>query len=1438
MESSLSGRILSGLKRKAPLDTEDAAGTSASKPPAPPRYQPWDQPSLHRRLDTYRPLTWFSKPASVGPVVCASRGWKNESRDTLCCEFCGSHLSYPRAVPHSMTQTAAEKFGEQLITSHLAMCPWRASPCAESVLAYKPVPKSDPVAEHHARLVQLQRLDLLPPVEPRALDDVLQRLEGGDQQSLMQLLAEVRGSDAAGGSSSAAGGRPVTVAQPPAAPAESAGDVTAVPPPTPSKQRLGLRERAALLALCGWELQIVAPESNSTVQSLTHTASYGLSHLISSPVPKRRKSSVHTPAPATPAPATAVAAGSSTAGSGSLATTPAAKQVQRPTTVGPDNGMAAAGEPVSMLNAVLSCSHCHSRVGLWSYSGLRPSTLGRFQPPAPEPPFSTPRSGNTPSATTPRAATLPPTPGADAAHSLSPAPAAGFSFGSSSSRSAAFGLQALGPSSIPSSPLFTPSKPHTVAEGRAGPASNTGQSTQVPAGVQQAGCASAAAAPPQPSIAAPLGSPLQPAPSAGPGPAGAFAAPALAAAREPFDPLRHHRSWCPWVYTGATSFLPPLASFSGSSSKNLRGAAPDSSSPTPPQPPPQLRNSSTTIKHAAPRQTQPGRSTLLQVMHTSASSTSKLVSQRGGSVTNRTLVVASTSVKPTGVLADVSKDKQAPAVTGTLFKASCIVARADSQLGVSPGGIRPSSGVSASGKRTSLAGSSSNDGSGNADNSSKRVGQTASTGRQSTGVGTKPSVAAETDLAAGSSSNGSGGRVASRGSVTLGAKELSSPATAVASKPSSRTTRLDLAKETPPASNGLPGPASSNGATSARGALLSATSHRKPSVNAFLSGGTIASSRTLEDLRAAAAAAAAAASFPQSDLLNGSAGQPAGTVAPRFNGTTHRQPSTTTSPPSGSGCSGGGGSSSRSGSSGGAHTESPATASPASADAAGPTRTPVGPSGHAAGGLLGATPPRPPPHLPLSPVPRGRQGPPPSHNAQHLPPALSPPPHLPPRPPQPPPPSIPPPPPASPSPTVVMPSPPPARTPTVPTAPPHAHPGGAARAQAGPPSRPPLPPVAYEPGMVIVIVPDGGPLAAQAGRLVPRAGHRFESYGGGGGGGGGGGDGDAGVAAMQWPGARGRMREEEEEERGGEVQEQLMLQQQVRLRRERRAAAAAEQEGARERMGRDIERVMMLQMLLRGAAQGDDDSGQQAAMMAHEEERQLNLALAMSLHDSHPAPSNAHTSSSSSSSAYRSQTSAASGSTSTSSFSSSSSMFPTRFPTMIESSSPFSHGMPHNMLTHFSLDSSPPRGGVFPPDLRNQNPVSRSGTFPPDSWIQMRPGDTEPHPLLQLLMQQQQGLSSAMDAIAVMQRLHMRGGADGGAGGVGWRGGNPVEVMTYESLSQLEDVRVVAPVPVLDALSCFKIGRRPSETTPIASAGASRGAGPGVPKAALDAAEG
>lgn len=79
-----------------------SAGGSASRPPK--RFRPWEQADLHRRLDSYSPLTWFAKPASVGPVPCALRGWVNEACDTLTCEHCGAKLVWPPNVPYDQRQ--------------------------------------------------------------------------------------------------------------------------------------------------------------------------------------------------------------------------------------------------------------------------------------------------------------------------------------------------------------------------------------------------------------------------------------------------------------------------------------------------------------------------------------------------------------------------------------------------------------------------------------------------------------------------------------------------------------------------------------------------------------------------------------------------------------------------------------------------------------------------------------------------------------------------------------------------------------------------------------------------------------------------------------------------------------------------------------------------------------------------------------------------------------------------------------------------------------------------------------------------------------------------------------------------------------------------------------------------------------------------------------
>lgn len=48
----------------------------------------WDRGDLLRRLQTFRPRTWFGKPAPVSPTECARRGWQNTASDEITCEVC------------------------------------------------------------------------------------------------------------------------------------------------------------------------------------------------------------------------------------------------------------------------------------------------------------------------------------------------------------------------------------------------------------------------------------------------------------------------------------------------------------------------------------------------------------------------------------------------------------------------------------------------------------------------------------------------------------------------------------------------------------------------------------------------------------------------------------------------------------------------------------------------------------------------------------------------------------------------------------------------------------------------------------------------------------------------------------------------------------------------------------------------------------------------------------------------------------------------------------------------------------------------------------------------------------------------------------------------------------------------------------------------------
>lgn len=100
--------------------------------------KPWDKADLFKRLQTFRSNTWFAKPDAISPVECARRGWQNTGVDRLGCECCKAVVSCPIAPQLLPTEVkaAGERYARQLTDAHDAACPWRATCCSMSLLAF------------------------------------------------------------------------------------------------------------------------------------------------------------------------------------------------------------------------------------------------------------------------------------------------------------------------------------------------------------------------------------------------------------------------------------------------------------------------------------------------------------------------------------------------------------------------------------------------------------------------------------------------------------------------------------------------------------------------------------------------------------------------------------------------------------------------------------------------------------------------------------------------------------------------------------------------------------------------------------------------------------------------------------------------------------------------------------------------------------------------------------------------------------------------------------------------------------------------------------------------------------------------------------------------------------------------------------------------------
>uniref|UniRef100_A0A7S2UKA2 C3HC-type domain-containing protein n=1 Tax=Attheya septentrionalis TaxID=420275 RepID=A0A7S2UKA2_9STRA len=92
---------------------------------------PFSPEAYRKRLMTFRPTTYFAKPAMVSPLLCARFGWTNLSSDLLICSHsaCGAAIcvNFHPALSAKSTVALAQNYRKELATAHgpPGICPFR-----------------------------------------------------------------------------------------------------------------------------------------------------------------------------------------------------------------------------------------------------------------------------------------------------------------------------------------------------------------------------------------------------------------------------------------------------------------------------------------------------------------------------------------------------------------------------------------------------------------------------------------------------------------------------------------------------------------------------------------------------------------------------------------------------------------------------------------------------------------------------------------------------------------------------------------------------------------------------------------------------------------------------------------------------------------------------------------------------------------------------------------------------------------------------------------------------------------------------------------------------------------------------------------------------------------------------------------------------------------
>ncbi|KAA1467599.1 zf-C3HC-domain-containing protein [Dentipellis sp. KUC8613] len=288
-------------------------------------YRPSSTASFLARLSTFKLNTYSNKPHPINAVAASKCGWINDGKDRLVCGICNA--SWVLAGREGMSRDAAnalvEKQRVQLVDMHKDGCPWKTRQCDPDVYRINFSSPAGMAKEIKARAQTLE------PV----LDDIEVRhpLTAKEVHSLMTTIGSVK------------------LDSPP--PSEATGLL----PMAALTQSLEPSQTAVLTALFGWSLAPPAPgPAPPRTPTLSRVSSRAGSVAPSMPATPRAPSRLGgTPAPSTPR----------------HTLSRVSSHLQRSPT----------GSIFSELKrdaALLHCSLCHRRIGLWAVGSSASRTGG------------------------------------------------------------------------------------------------------------------------------------------------------------------------------------------------------------------------------------------------------------------------------------------------------------------------------------------------------------------------------------------------------------------------------------------------------------------------------------------------------------------------------------------------------------------------------------------------------------------------------------------------------------------------------------------------------------------------------------------------------------------------------------------------------------------------------------------------------------------------------------------------------------------------------------------------------------------------------------------------------------------------------------------------------------------------------------------------------